>query len=211
MEPRPLPASRDRIVRAESKKEAGAAFLKANQQKPDVVTLPSGLQYRVVKQGHGRVPSDTDMVTFRYRGALVDAGLELVDAGDQREGGRGAVGVHLRADQGEVGVLLGDLVDAALGRRQGAEGTLGRVEDPFAAEVGLGRRPAEGGESQAEEQGGERNGLPDTGHGTLRPPSSTVARDSSMGRGTGAAKKRGAAWTAVCCGICTIGLRSKSA
>lgn len=49
------------------------AYLKENAAKPGVVTLPSGLQYRVIKQGAGKsAQSGEDMVTVTYKGSLVD-------------------------------------------------------------------------------------------------------------------------------------------
>jgi len=51
---------------------ANAAFLAANAAKPGVVTRPSGLQYKVLKSGHGRTPKTTDMVTVTYKGSLID-------------------------------------------------------------------------------------------------------------------------------------------
>jgi len=48
------------------------AFLAANKQQPGVVTLPSGLQYKVVIEGTGKQPKDTDTVTVDYAGTLVD-------------------------------------------------------------------------------------------------------------------------------------------
>lgn len=48
------------------------SFLKDNAMKEGVVTLPSGLQYRVIKQGEGISPERTDQVTVHYRGTLVD-------------------------------------------------------------------------------------------------------------------------------------------
>jgi FKBP-type peptidyl-prolyl cis-trans isomerase FklB len=53
-------------------KVEGAAFLAANAKKPGVVTLPSGLQYRVITQGTGRKPSASSTVTTHYVGRLVD-------------------------------------------------------------------------------------------------------------------------------------------
>ncbi|MEO7026447.1 MAG: FKBP-type peptidyl-prolyl cis-trans isomerase [Caulobacteraceae bacterium] len=50
----------------------GAAFLKANAAKPGVVTLPSGLQYQVIKVGAGPRPKPTDTVVVNYRGTLID-------------------------------------------------------------------------------------------------------------------------------------------
>jgi len=50
----------------------GEAFLAANGKKEGVVTLPSGLQFKVLAQGTGKSPNPTDNVTVHYRGALVD-------------------------------------------------------------------------------------------------------------------------------------------
>ena len=48
------------------------AWLLNNSQQPDVVTLPSGLQYKVVKQGTGKVPVATDKVVVKYEGKTID-------------------------------------------------------------------------------------------------------------------------------------------
>jgi|SRR3984957_3532336 len=53
-------------------KQEGEAFLAANKGKEGVVTLPSGLQYKVLKQGEGKKPSATDTVQCNYRGTLID-------------------------------------------------------------------------------------------------------------------------------------------
>jgi len=48
-------------------------YLEANKAKKDVVTLPSGLQYKLLKKGSGlKSPSETDMVTVHYVGTLVN-------------------------------------------------------------------------------------------------------------------------------------------
>jgi FKBP-type peptidyl-prolyl cis-trans isomerase FklB len=51
---------------------AGDAFMKENSQREEVVTLPSGLQYEVIKEGKGAVPTDTDRVKVHYHGTLID-------------------------------------------------------------------------------------------------------------------------------------------
>jgi len=56
----------------ETNKKEGDAFLAANKAKPGVVTLPSGLQYKILKQGTGPKPSATDTVVCNYRGTLLD-------------------------------------------------------------------------------------------------------------------------------------------
>ena len=61
------------------RKEAGEAsvkegkeFLDANKKKEGIVTLPSGLQYKVIKAGTGAVPKATDTVKTHYRGTLIN-------------------------------------------------------------------------------------------------------------------------------------------
>jgi FKBP-type peptidyl-prolyl cis-trans isomerase FklB len=61
-----------RLALAESNKKDGAAFLAANASKEGVVTLPSGLQYKVLVAGTGPKPSVTDSVVCNYRGTLLD-------------------------------------------------------------------------------------------------------------------------------------------
>jgi FKBP-type peptidyl-prolyl cis-trans isomerase FklB len=53
-------------------KREGAAFLEANKTKDGVVTLPSGLQYKVLQEGTGPKPATTDTVVCNYRGTLLD-------------------------------------------------------------------------------------------------------------------------------------------
>jgi FKBP-type peptidyl-prolyl cis-trans isomerase len=53
-------------------KAEGDAFLSANKAKPGVVTLPSGLQYRILTTGSGKKPTSTDTVVCHYRGTLID-------------------------------------------------------------------------------------------------------------------------------------------
>jgi FKBP-type peptidyl-prolyl cis-trans isomerase FklB len=57
---------------AESNKKDGAAFLAANATKEGVVTLPSGLQYKVLVAGTGPKPASTDTVVCNYKGTLLD-------------------------------------------------------------------------------------------------------------------------------------------
>jgi len=53
-------------------KQAGEVFLAANKAKEGVVTLPSGLQYKVIKAGTGKTPTATDTVETNYKGTLID-------------------------------------------------------------------------------------------------------------------------------------------
>jgi FKBP-type peptidyl-prolyl cis-trans isomerase FklB len=51
---------------------AGKAFLEANKDKEGVKVLPSGLQYKIIKEGTGKTPTATDKVKTNYRGTLID-------------------------------------------------------------------------------------------------------------------------------------------
>ncbi|AIJ36085.1 FKBP-type peptidyl-prolyl cis-trans isomerase [Porphyromonas gingivalis] len=53
-------------------KEAGEEFLKINAHKEGVTTLPSGLQYEVIKKGEGPKPTLSDTVTCHYHGTLIN-------------------------------------------------------------------------------------------------------------------------------------------
>jgi FKBP-type peptidyl-prolyl cis-trans isomerase len=57
---------------AETNKKEGDDFLTANKSKEGVVTLPDGLQYKVLKQGDGPKPTATDSVECNYRGTLIN-------------------------------------------------------------------------------------------------------------------------------------------
>jgi len=59
-------------VQSEKNKAAGDAFLAENKKKDGVVTLPSGLQYKVEKMGTGKKPKAEETVTVHYIGKLVD-------------------------------------------------------------------------------------------------------------------------------------------
>ena len=59
-------------VTGEKNKKEGDAFLAENKKKEGIKTLPSGLQYRVIKEGTGKTPKDTDTVVTNYRGRLLD-------------------------------------------------------------------------------------------------------------------------------------------
>jgi FKBP-type peptidyl-prolyl cis-trans isomerase FklB len=53
-------------------KNAGEKFLEENKKRPEVITLPSGLQYEVLTEGTGESPAATDKVTVHYHGTLID-------------------------------------------------------------------------------------------------------------------------------------------
>lgn len=57
---------------AEKNKKEGEAFLAENKKKRGVITMPSGLQYKILANGKGQSPKATDTVTVNYKGTLVD-------------------------------------------------------------------------------------------------------------------------------------------
>ena len=63
---------KEREEKGKLAKKEGEEFLKANAQKPDVITRPSGLQYMVLKEGTGKSPKASDTVKCHYEGFLID-------------------------------------------------------------------------------------------------------------------------------------------
>ncbi len=62
--------------------EKGRKFLEENGKKENIVTLPSGLQYEVIKEGNGKKPKATDRVRCHYEGTLING--TLFDSSIQR-------------------------------------------------------------------------------------------------------------------------------
>lgn len=56
----------------EENQKEGEAFLAENKKKEGVVTLPSGLQYKILKAGEGKKPTEADTVEVHYRGTLIN-------------------------------------------------------------------------------------------------------------------------------------------
>jgi len=56
----------------DSKRGSEAVFLASNKTKKGVITLPSGLQYKILKAGKGKKPTDADTVEVHYRGTFID-------------------------------------------------------------------------------------------------------------------------------------------
>jgi len=56
----------------EKNKKEGEAFLAENSKKEGVTVLPSGLQYRILKTGEGKIPTEADSVECNYRGTFID-------------------------------------------------------------------------------------------------------------------------------------------
>lgn len=67
---------------AAANKTAGEKFLADNKTKPGVITLPSGLQYKIIKEGTGYKPTLKDTVTAHYEGSLL--GGEVFDSSYKR-------------------------------------------------------------------------------------------------------------------------------
>ncbi len=59
-------------VAGDKNKKEGEAFLELNKKQPGVVTLPSGLQYKVLVAGKGKMPKLSSTVTTQYSGKLID-------------------------------------------------------------------------------------------------------------------------------------------
>jgi FKBP-type peptidyl-prolyl cis-trans isomerase FklB len=53
-------------------KEQGDSFLASNKTKPGVITTSSGIQYKVIKAGSGKSPTDTSMVKVEYSGSYIN-------------------------------------------------------------------------------------------------------------------------------------------
>ncbi|WP_118972519.1 FKBP-type peptidyl-prolyl cis-trans isomerase [Taibaiella koreensis] len=68
--------------KAEANLKAGEAFLEENKNKEGVVSLPSGLQYLVLKEGEGPKPVASNRVTCHYHGTLIDG--KIFDSSVQR-------------------------------------------------------------------------------------------------------------------------------
>jgi FKBP-type peptidyl-prolyl cis-trans isomerase FklB len=73
----------ERADTADNNLKEGEDFLEDNKTKPGVVSLPSGAQYKILRAGTGKKPSEFSLVTFRYRGTLTD-GTVFEDRSDPR-------------------------------------------------------------------------------------------------------------------------------
>jgi len=72
------------LERGKANRAKAAQFLAANKGKKGIVTLPSGLQYEVLKEGNGPKPKPTDVVSTHYRGTHLDG--KQFDASDPAQG-----------------------------------------------------------------------------------------------------------------------------
>lgn len=65
-------SSKERTPVKHERIDPQATFLRKNKQKKGVVTLPSGLQYKIITKGHGKIPTASSIVKIRYTGRLID-------------------------------------------------------------------------------------------------------------------------------------------
>ena len=63
---------KEQAEKGRAAKEAGEKYLAENAKKEGVITLPSGLQYQVLREGNGRRPTAKDQVKCHYEGFLID-------------------------------------------------------------------------------------------------------------------------------------------
>jgi len=62
----------ERAEKGKAAREEGEKYLAENAKKDGIITLPSGLQYQVLKEGNGKKPSAKDSVKCHYEGFLID-------------------------------------------------------------------------------------------------------------------------------------------
>lgn len=74
--------SKKKLEKKAEKKKAGEKFLSENGKKKDVMTLPGGVQYKVIKEGNGIIPSETSRVKVHYEGRTIDG--EIFDSSYNR-------------------------------------------------------------------------------------------------------------------------------
>ena len=67
--------AKEKAASDEKLKIPGKQFLAENAKKDGVVVLPSGLQYKIIKKGYGRIPKDTSMVKVNYEGRTIDGNV----------------------------------------------------------------------------------------------------------------------------------------
>jgi FKBP-type peptidyl-prolyl cis-trans isomerase len=80
------PRERAAVAKAEmadTNKQAGDNFLANNKSKQGVVSLPSGLQYKILRAGQGRKPTENSQIRCRYKGTLVDG--TVIDKSDDKK------------------------------------------------------------------------------------------------------------------------------
>jgi len=66
---------------ADTNAQSGANFLGINKARPGVVSLPSGVQYKILRAGKGKKPTEDSIVRCRFKGALTDG--SIIDRSDE--------------------------------------------------------------------------------------------------------------------------------
>ena len=84
-------------------KEAGEKFLAENAKKPGIKTLQGGVQYKVITEGSGEIPSDTSLVLVRYEGRLITD--SICDSTDKNNGGKPVEMMPVRSIKGFAAAL----------------------------------------------------------------------------------------------------------
>lgn len=71
-------------IKGQENLKKGNAFLEENAKKEDVVSLESGLQYKIIEEGDGKVPSSKDLVKCMFHGTLIDGTVfeSTIEQGD---------------------------------------------------------------------------------------------------------------------------------
>jgi FKBP-type peptidyl-prolyl cis-trans isomerase len=80
------PRERAAVAKAEladTNQQAGDSFLATNRAAPGVVSLPSGVQYRILRAGSGKKPTEESQVRCRYKGKLIDG--STIDKSDDKK------------------------------------------------------------------------------------------------------------------------------
>jgi len=118
-------SQRDRKLQQSTEyREQGRAFLESNAADEGVVTLPSGLQYKVLREGIGSSPGPSDKVKVHYRSTLID-GTEFHNS-------------HQRGDEPETLHVSGVIRGLTEGLQLMKEGARWRLFIP--ADLAFGRR-----------------------------------------------------------------------
>jgi FKBP-type peptidyl-prolyl cis-trans isomerase FklB len=80
------PRERAAVAKAEignANIQAGSDFLSSNNAKAGVVSLPSGVQYRILRAGKGKTPTEDSVIRCRYKGTLIDG--TAIDKSDSKK------------------------------------------------------------------------------------------------------------------------------
>ena len=123
------------MAAVDKNKRDGEAFLAANRAKPGVQALPSGLQYKVLREGAGPVPKASDTVTVKYRGTLIN-GTEFDNS---EKHGSGTLETEVSPDK-----IIAGWVDALKMMHTGAKwqlyipSSLAYGDQPVGADIGPG-------------------------------------------------------------------------